>query len=268
MAVITISRQIESLGTEIAQEVASQLQYEYLDREGIEQGLTAHGLAVPEVEKFDEKSLPFWVNWQIQGQKFFHAMQMVIYKAARRGNVVIVGRGGQFLLKGLSGVLHIRIIAPLQDRIQRLVAKDGDNEKELLRILNQSDRDSKGFIRTFFNADWENENLYDLTINTRYFPVDLAVELILRSVSTVEAIKDLQRSRERLDDLILQQKVESVLLSANLKNFRIEVTGGVVTLRGRVFSSLEGRHYMRMISGIQGVQKVVSNMSVHMPIGT
>ncbi len=172
MAVITISRQMGSLGTEIAQEVAGKLQYEYLDREGIEQGLTAHGLAVPEVEKFDEKSPPFWVNWQIQGRKFYHAMQMVIYKAARRGNVVIVGRGGQFLLKGIPGVLHIRIIAPFQDRVQRLVAKDGENEKELLRILKQSDRDSGGFIRTFFDADWENADLYDLTINTRYLPVD------------------------------------------------------------------------------------------------
>ena len=43
MAVITISRQMGSLGTEIAQDVAGKLQYKHLDREGIEQGLAAHG---------------------------------------------------------------------------------------------------------------------------------------------------------------------------------------------------------------------------------
>lgn len=267
MAVITISRQTGGLGTEIAQEVAGKLKYEYLDKEGIEQGLTAHGLAIPEVEKFDEKNPPFWVNWQIQGEKFCHAMQMVIYEAARRDNVVIVGRGGQVLLKGIPGVLHIRIIAPFEDRVQRLMAKDGGNENELLRILKQSDRDSGGFIRIFFDADWENADLYDLTINTRYLPVDLAVDMILRAIPAIEAMKDTQRSRERLDDLILKKKVETVLLNANVRNIGIEVAGGVVTLYGNIISSSEGSSYVSMVSGIEGVQKVENNMFIYVRSG-
>jgi cytidylate kinase len=268
MAVITISRQMGSLGTEIAQDVAGKLKYKYLDKEGIEQGLTTHGLAVSEVEKFDEKSLPFWVNWQAQGRKFFHAMRMVIYEAARRGNVVIIGRGGQLLLKGIPGVIHIRIIAPFKDRVQRLMAKDGGNEKELLRTLKQSDRDSGRFIRIFFDADWENADLYDLTINTHYIPVDLAVDMILRAIPAVEAMKDTQRSRERLDDLILQMMVETVLLNADVRNIRVEVAGGVVTLSGNVSSSSEVRSFVNLISGIEGVKKVNSNMAIYTHIGT
>jgi len=268
MAVITISRQMGSLGTEIAQDVAGKLKYKYLDKEGIEQGLTTHGLAVSEVEKFDEKNLPFWVNWQAQGRKFFYAMRMVIYEAARKGNVVIIGRGGQLLLKGIPGVIHIRIIAPFKDRVQRLMAKDGGNEKELLRILKQSDRDSEGFIRIFFDAAWENADLYDLTINTHYIPVDLAVDMILRAIPTVDAMKDTQRSRERLDDLILQLKVEAVLLNAGSRNIIVEVAGGLVTLRGNVLSNLEGRNYLNMVSGIEGVVKVNSNMAIYTHIGT
>lgn len=270
MAVITISRQMGSLGTEIAQEVAGKLKYKYLDREGIEQGLATHGLRGAEVEKYDEKSPPFWANWQNQGRKFFYAMQMVIYEAARKGNVVIVGRGGQILLRGIPGVLHVRIIAPLQDRIQRLVAKGGESEKELSRILKQSDRESGGFIRAFLDADWENPMLYDLTINTRDLSSNLSVDMILHAIPAVEAIKSTQRSRqlERLDDLILQLKVEAVLLNAGIRNIRVEVGAGVVTLRGNVYSSLEGRRYVSLISGIEGVQKVESNMSVYTHVGT
>ena len=270
MAVITISRQMGSLGTEIAQDVAGKLNYKYLDREGIEQGLATHGLRGSEVEKYDEKSPPFWANWQNQGRKFFYAMQMVIYEAARKGNVVIVGRGGQILLRGIPGVLHVRIIAPLQDRIQRLVAKGGESEKELSRILKQSDRESGGFIRAFLDADWENSMLYDLTINTRDLSSNLCVDMILHAIPAVEAIKSTQRSRqlERLDDLILQLKVEAVLLNASIRNIRVEVGAGVVTLRGNVYSSLEGRRYVSLISGIEGVQKVESNMSVYTHVGT
>jgi len=262
MAVITISRQTESLGTEIAREAARRLQYEYLDREGIGQGLTAHGLAVPEVERFDEKKPSFWANWQIQGRKFFHAMQMVIYEAARRGNVVIVGRGGQVLLKGIPGVLHVRIIAPLQARVQRLMAKEGGNEKELLQILKQSDVDSGGFIRTFLDADWEDADLYDLTISTDKLPVDAAVDMILRAIPAVEAMKDISRSQNRMDDLILKLKVEAVLLNANPRNIRVEVAGGVVTLYGTVSSSWEGSSYVSMVSGIEGVQKVNNSIVI------
>ncbi|MCE5262357.1 MAG: cytidylate kinase family protein [Deltaproteobacteria bacterium] len=268
MAVITISRKMGSLGTEIAQEAAGKLKYEYLDREGIERGLTAHGLAVPEVDKFDEKSPPFWVNWQNQGRKFFRAMQIVIYRAARKGNVVIVGRGGQVLLRGIPGVFHVRINAPLQDRVQRLITKDGGNEKELLRILKQSDRDSGGFIRAFLDADWENEDLYDLTINTRHLTVDLAVDMISLTIPVVEAMKDIQRSRELLDDLILQKKIEIVLLNANFKNVLVEVAGGVATLRGNVSSSVEASNYVNLVSGVEGVQKVNSYMAIYTHIGT
>jgi cytidylate kinase len=268
MSVITISRQMGSLGTEIAQEVAGRLQYEYLDREGVEQGLTAHGLAVPEVKKYDEKIPPFWNNWQNQGRKFFHVMQTVIYEAARRDKVVIVGRGGQILLRKIPGVLHVRIIAPLQDRIQRLGAKHGGNEKELLRILKQSDRDSGGFIRTFLDADWGNADLYDLTINTHSLPVDVGVKMILCAIPAVEARKDTQRFQERLDDLILQQKVETVLLNANVRNIRVEVAGGVVALSGSVSSDSEVRSCLSLVSGVEGVHKVESNLVTYNIIGT
>ena len=184
--------------------------------------------------------------------------------------MVIVGRGGQVLLRGIPGILHVRIIAPLQDRIQRLMAESGESEKELSRILKQSDRESGGFLRAFLDADWENPELYDLTISTRNFPRDLSVDIILRAISAVEATKDMRtsRPRERLDDLILQLKVEAVLLNADIRNIRVEVGAGVVTLRGNVFSSLEGRRYVSLISGIEGVQKVESNMSVYTHIGT
>ena len=264
MAVITISRQMGSLGTEIAQGVAAKLQYKYLDKEGMEQGLADHGLSGPEVEKYDEKSPPFWANWQNQGQKFFNAMQIVIYEAAREGNVVIVGRGGQVLLKGIPGVLHVRIIAPLQDRIQRLMAKGQESEKELSRIVKQSDRESGGFVRGFLDADWESSELYDLTINTRYLSSDLSVDMIVHAITAMEAVTDVQRShaRERLDDLILQFKVEAVLLDTDLRNIGVEVRAGVVTLRGHVFSDLEGKRYVNLVSRVEGVQKVESNLVI------
>ena len=70
MSVITISRQVGSLGTEMAQIVAQELHYEYMDKEKIGSALAAYGLPALEVERFDEKKPPFWDTWQIVNSQY------------------------------------------------------------------------------------------------------------------------------------------------------------------------------------------------------
>jgi hypothetical protein len=112
MSVITVSRQLGSFGTEIAQRVAEKLNYEYLDKEKIEKALADYGLPAPVVERFDEKKPPFWDLWQIQRRKFLYFIQAVIYDFARKGHIVIVGRGGQVLLRDLPGVRMLESLPP------------------------------------------------------------------------------------------------------------------------------------------------------------
>ena len=61
MAIITISRQMGSLGDEIAKSVADKLNYEYIDKPEITEALADYGLRVH--EKFDEKGLSFWESF-------------------------------------------------------------------------------------------------------------------------------------------------------------------------------------------------------------
>jgi len=121
MSTITLSRQLGSLGTEIAREVAEKLNYAYVDKEKMGKIVAAFGFGLLEVEKFDEKKPPFWDSLSLQRTHFLHALQAAIYDFARKGQVVIVGRGGQVLLRNLPGVLHVRIFAPFDLRVKRLV---------------------------------------------------------------------------------------------------------------------------------------------------
>ena len=120
MAILTNSRQLGSFGDQIAKDVADKLNYEYADKSKIGQALAGHGFPAPEVEKYDEKKPTFWESFSDQRKKFLHLIQSVIYDLARKGNVVIVGRGGQILLKDLPGALHVRIAAPDKTRAKRL----------------------------------------------------------------------------------------------------------------------------------------------------
>jgi cytidylate kinase len=259
MAVITVSRQAGSLGTEISRIVAERLQYEYVDKEKIGKALATYGLPEPELERFDEKKPPFWDSWQVQRKKFLHFLEAVIYDFARKGNVLIVGRGGQVLLKDLPGVFHLRVIAPFDLRVKRLLDEKGGDEKQMARLVRRNDRDSEGFIRTFFDMNWDDAALYDLVLNTRKNSLETAVAMVLESMRSPEMREGEKQSEGRLANLALTQKIEATLLTilgVDVRHVNAEVEQGVVTLRGSVPTAKDKESCEKAVAGLEGVRKI------------
>jgi cytidylate kinase len=268
MAVITISRQLGSLGTEIAQGTAEKLAYEYVDKKKIEQALSNYGVPAAEMEKFDERKPSLWDSFLLQKKRFLHSLEAVIYDWAKKGNVVLVGRGGQVLLKNLPGVLHVRIIAPFGVRLKRILAAEGGDEKKASRILSQSDHDSAGFLRSFFEVDWEDQTLYDLLISTEKFSMETAVNLICEAVSSPEIRKGEKTSRDELSNLALTQKVKVILmgiLATGFGNVSVLVKGGVVNLSGQIVSEILRDDVLQAVKQIEGVKEVDCQCFISLP---
>ncbi len=118
--------------------------------------------------------------------------------------MVIVGRGGQVLLQGTPGVLHVRIEAPIEDRIQRVKTQiqsergpqrsegNGRDERELLKaasdmIVNR-DMASADYIKHFYNIDWDDPKLYHLVLNLGKLNVEQAVQIIVAAIHTMEPV--------------------------------------------------------------------------------
>jgi hypothetical protein len=163
------------------------------------------------------------------------------------------------LLKDLPGVMHLRIIAPFEIRIRRFIEQSGGDEKQAAQILRRSDRDSAGFIRAFFDLDWDEPDLYDLVINTQKLSVDTAVKMILESIRSPEIQKIGEKTEEKLIDLALMQKVEAALLGIlgiDIRNINIQIEKGIVTLRGAVNSAADKESCQRAVSSLEGVRKV------------
>lgn len=265
MSVITISRQLGSQGAEIAQAVASRFAYQYIDKEKIGLALAECGLPKREIEKLDEKKLSFWDSRTIDRNRFFHHLQTIIYEFAQKNNAVIVGRGAQILLKDLPGVLHVRVIAPFELRMTRVMEQQGVKEKYAFRLLQRSDEDSAGFIQSLFNVDWEDPSLYDLVINTQKLSVESAVMMILEAIQTPEIKEGMKKTESKLADLILFQRVESSLmdlLGMGFSYINVHVEEGVVTLEGTVSSGADLASCKRAVAGLEGVQGVNNHLSV------
>jgi cytidylate kinase len=93
-------------------------------------------------------------------------IQVVINNLASRRKTVIVGRGGQAILKNKVGVIHVRIIAPVEVRVERLMKSGGLSREDALKLVEENDKAAAEYLRRFYNIDWEDQANYDLVLNT------------------------------------------------------------------------------------------------------
>ncbi len=265
MAIITISREMGSGGIPIAHKVAEKLGYELIDGETIMEKAKAYGLSAEAVEQADEKP-PHFVD-TLDSKQFLdlHLIELIILEAALKGNVVIYGRGGQDLLKEVSSVLRTRIIAPFEDRVERWAEREWLDPDRARYLVRKSDQQRAGFIKYYFDRDWEDSVHYDLTINTQRLSEDMAVQVICDCVKddNLEGIK--ADSKKILAQLILRKRVEIAILSTDNVDpylLEIEVKNGVVTLSGQVHSAEEKKAAEKQARKAEGVSEVKNNIKV------
>lgn len=257
MAIITISRQIGSLGDEIARAVAENLRYEHIEKSQISKVLSNHGFSTSDVDKYDEKKPSIWQILSLQKNIFAHLIRTTVFEFAAKENVVIVGRGAQVILKDIPGTLHVRVIAPHATRVNRLMVQRGCEIKNVERIVRQSDRDSSGYINTYFDANWDNSNLYDLVINARTMTMNTGVDIITSTVDADEFKKSSQVS-EKLSDLALAHKIKAVLLEViGMEGPDLDVQNGVVNLSGSPIPFEAKDEFEKVISNIKGITKII-----------
>ncbi len=264
MAIITISRQFGSAGTEIAKVLKEELNFDSLNKTKLEEILVSE-YDIPEenFEKYDEKKPHIWDIFSADKNRYLHFMKAAIYEFARKGNCIIIGRGGQDLLKNIPGVLHVRIIAPPKIRAERIQQRYNYNEKLAEQVIRHSDHDRAGFHKFFFHINWEDSNLYDLVINTQTFSVENAV-VLLKDTLNMAGIKERRAEMQgKLDDLCLAQQV--ITRIAYKKRIPIQfleahVEAGVVTLRGSTITSEDIEHCETVARKVPGVKDVVNEV--------
>lgn len=265
MAIITISREMGSGGIPIAHKVAEELGYQLIDGEAIMAAAGAYGLSPEAVEQADEKP-PHFVD-TLDSKQFLdlHLIELIILEAALKGNVVIYGRGGQDLLKDINSVLRTRIIAPFEDRVERWSEREWLDPDRARYLVRKSDQQRAGFIKYYFDRDWEDSVHYDLTINTQRLSEEMAVQVICGSVKdeNLEGVK--ASCKKVLSDLILRKRVEVAILSANKVDtylLEIDAQDGIVTLSGQVHSSEEQMAAEEQARSVEGINDLQNNIQV------
>ncbi len=182
-----------------------------------------------------------------------------VYDLAVKGNVLIRGWGGTLLLRDVPHIPCIRVCAPLEVRIKRLMERlETDDEELARREIEVDDAARASRMEEHFNVRWGDPALYDLTLNTERVPVAQCVEQVL-ALARSPAFQETAQSRQHLADLALRARVRATLRSDERSagiEVDIEAHAGEVTLRGIVVDEREKRLGEQMVRAVPGVKSV------------
>jgi len=210
--IITIARQLGSGGAHVGQLVAQRLDIPYVDREILQRAAQLAEVSEEALQDADERrpSLlermsAFIVGYQAPlapeyappeavflpeaaYDSYRQLVEGTIREIAQRGSAVIVGRGGQVILREHPEALHVYIYAPDAVRIQRLAQREGIPPARARQKARDSDHHREGYLRTYYGVDWHDPVLYDLVINTARVDMETAADLIAHAARTLPSL--------------------------------------------------------------------------------
>jgi cytidylate kinase len=192
---VTLSRQAGCGAVNIAEKLAAHLQqhspqhvgapWTVFDRELMDKVLADHNLP-KHLAKFLPEDRASRVEDTLADIFGVHPPTHTVVKQtaetllqlAELGHVILIGRAGNIVTAKLPNVLHVRLVAPLEDRIERICRDDHKTPAEARKFCLEEEQARTRYVKTYFHADINDALLYHLIINTSLVGCDNAARLI------------------------------------------------------------------------------------------
>ena len=240
MSIVTLSHEIGAGGPEIGKLLAERLGLHYVDQELISEAALRYGLQEEKLSSLDESKPSFLERFDAETRRYITVLQTALYEFAEKDRVVLMGRSGQWLLRGIPHVLRVRVMAPFDLRVKhlgkRLSGQMGEHTKPRMvhDMARRDDTEKAGRMRYLYEVDVRDPALYDLVINTEKLSIAAAVELIAGALQRPDMVTT-AASQQLVTDRALASRVQ-VALESNPETRRhritVEAKAGVVTLEG------------------------------------
>lgn len=161
----------------------------FFDKDLINRALSMHHLPEHLAEYLPEDRIPEiksligeMVGLHPPLSELEHQVAEAILKLARLGNVILSGRAANVITRDLPYGYHVRLVASLESRINRVqqIRQCGRTEAET--FIRENDSARQRHVRTNFATDINDPHAYDLVINTDRTSAVSASHLVLRAM--------------------------------------------------------------------------------------
>lgn len=256
MSIMTIARELGAISKAGEQALCRDLGLRCVDRTVLEEHFLERGADRKLMGRFDERKPNFFDRLQNAVDVYALTLKLAVLTEAERGNAALIGRGGNFLLHGLTGCLRLRFTAPLELRVKRVMEEQNCTADAAAKAIAASDQGRIGFCRHHYGKDWRDPAMYDLVINTEKTGMETVTELLRSWTAAAE-----WRSEDpgKLRDELTAQRVRCVLFDAEnlpIQFPAVSCADGWVTVYGGVSSDAAAGRVLKVISEAEGVKGV------------
>lgn len=202
MAVITISRQFGAGGKTLGQMIAKKLDYTFANEDIIQMIAEKAKVSTDWVESLEKEAggkLQKFMSGLISrnfverilgGDRGFideeiyvKVLNDVIKQIAQEDNVVIIGRGGQYILHDHPDAFHVLLIGQEPDRIKFMETHYNLSNTEAVQIVKECGRRRTNLYRKFGKEDYDNPELYHVVLNMSKLDMEKASDFVYRMVA-------------------------------------------------------------------------------------
>lgn len=272
MAIITVSRGSMSGGEALAKALSERLGWPAVSREVVTDAAEKHGVSERLVAEQLTKGPGWFKRYTAERRLYLIAVESALLERALAGSYIYHGYAGHLLLKGIPGVLKVRLIAPMEYRVRNVMERKGFSREEGLRYIQQVDKERAQWTQFLYNVDWGDPSNYDVVFNLLSLPVENIAGMICQAVAAPE-FEDSPESRAIFAQAHLAARVKARLaqheatrgmdLDITAREGVIKVSGTLVTT-AMMHSRLDSikRDISRVVTSVSGVERVEIDVEV------
>ena len=183
---ISLGREFGSGGHKIAQKIARELQIPYYDKNIVEKIFGDDYLSSEEMEQYDEKLANPFLTRRVRG--YTNSMEEILAKkqfdfirakAENGESFIIVGRCAETVLRDFDSHVSFFILADMYDKIQRVMDREGRDERDAIRRIQLMDSTRKRYHNFYSDMKWGDSRGYDICINASGLGIDATADILI-----------------------------------------------------------------------------------------
>ena len=259
MPIIAITREMGSLGKDVARELGAELKVPVVYHEVIDHLADRMRVRKSHVIRLLDGSAGLLERLTADKTSLsIFTADEIIGIAAKGAGAVIRGWGATHLLREVPHALCVRVCAPFETRKRRMMERlNTDDDAQVAEEIRTNDEAHSAIMRRHFNLQWTDSEHYDVVLNTKRVTVDECVGEVLALVHSPE-FAETDGSRSKLADLALAASVRAALRrTPETREAQVAVSSdaGRVTLSG-AGSTDEMLAFVEVASAVPGVRDV------------
>jgi cytidylate kinase len=264
MPIVAMTREMGSLGKDVAARLAERIEKPLVHHEMIGVLADKMRLRKSHVVRFLEGKAGIWERMTTDKTSVAIYTADETFRLIESGGVGILrGWGTTHLLRPVPHVISVRVCAPLNTRVERMMQRLNTEDRGLVESeIRASEEAHAAITRRHFGLDWHQAENYDLVLNTQRVTIDECVDEIV-ALFTCPHFQETEASRRVLADLALQAHVRAALrcdLRTEKMDIGIETKDGRVVLSGVLDASVEETDVLEVAGAVTGVVETESRL--------